>query len=196
MQEQPKTTDAGANYFKSYRVFAGLPLAGNSESGLSSRWLPSNSPTGQLVTRIDPGQLRGHAGPAAHPLGLRHIQVHRAHRTFSGPAPHWQGPLRIRLASSTSTGPAAHLLRPGRNRTRARSVCIHHIFFSIFHRIFLEKSFFPLFTRIFSRKKILEKILVNFSYRFLTRSLEFSKLFLCTFLSTVPKISDFCRLKA
>ena len=101
-----------------------LPLAGNSESGLTSRWLPSNSPTGQLVTRIGQGQRRGHAGPAAHPLGSRHIQVHRAHRTFAGPAPHRPGPLHIRLASSTSTGPAAHLLRPGRSGTRARSVSV------------------------------------------------------------------------
>ncbi len=40
-----------------------LPLAGNSESGLTSRWLPSNSPraTGHLVTRIGQGQRRGHA---------------------------------------------------------------------------------------------------------------------------------------
>ena len=77
-----------------------------------------------------------------------------------------------------------------------RIVCIHHIFFSIFHKIFLEKFFSPLFTRIFSRKYFLEKIPVNFSSRFLTRSLEFFRLFLCTFLSTVPKMSDFRRLQA
>ncbi len=31
---------------------------------------------------------------------------------------------------------------------------IHHIFFSSFHWIFLEKMFSPVFTRIFSRKKL------------------------------------------
>ncbi len=41
---------------------------------------------------------------------------------------------------------------------------IHHIIFSIFHKIFLEKSFSPLFTRIFSRKYFLEKILVYFFF--------------------------------
>ncbi len=73
---------------------------------------------------------------------------------------------------------------------------IHHIIFSSFHRIFLENLFSPVFTRIFSRKKILEKMPVNFSSLFLTSSLEFSRLFLGTFLSTVPKNSDFRRLKA
>ena len=100
-----------------------LPLAGNSESGLTSRWLPSNSSTGQLVTRIGQGQRRGHAGPAAHPLGSRHIQVHRGHRTFAGLAPHRPGPLHIRLASSTSTRPAAHLMLPCRARSTSTSLC-------------------------------------------------------------------------
>jgi hypothetical protein len=68
--------------------------------------------------------------------------------------------------------------------------------------IYFSPVFTGFFSRIFSStfhtnfQKILKKIIVNFSSQFRTSSLEFSRLFLYTFLSTVPKISDFWRLKA
>jgi hypothetical protein len=65
-----------------------------------------------------------------------------------------------------------------------------------FSQDFSREKFFSSFHTNFLEKKILEKIPVNFCSRFLTISHEFSRLFLRTFLSTVPKNSDFRSLKA
>jgi hypothetical protein len=67
---------------------------------------------------------------------------------------------------------------------------IYHIIFSICDRIFFEKN------SKFSTKKNYREIPLNFSSRILTNYLEFSRLFLGPFRTTVPKQSDFRRLKA
>ncbi len=45
-----------------------------------------------------------------------------------------------------------------------------------FSQDFSREFFSPVFTRIFSREKIIQKIPVNFSSRFLTSSLNFSRI--------------------
>ena len=76
-------------------------------------------------------------------------------------------------------------------------ITVSTIYFSPFFTGFFSRKVFLHFSHEFSRENIFSrKFLSIFSSRFLTRSLEFSRLFLCTFLSTVPKISDFRRLKA
>ncbi len=69
---------------------------------------------------------------------------------------------------------------------------IHHLFSQDFSR----DHFFSILHTNFLDNFFLEKIPVDFSSRILKNYFEFSKLFLGPFRSTVPKHSDFRRLKA
>ena len=107
MQAQPKTTDAGANYFKSHRVFAG-PSAG---------W--------QLWVRLD---FKVTAFEFSHwPAGdwpRTAARPRRASSTSTGLVAYSSSscPLHIRWAHTTSAGPAAYPPQAGQQHLhRARS---------------------------------------------------------------------------
>ncbi len=154
------------------------------------------------MTRASGSVWPSRAGPRAGPSPLHSASVRRRRRGSSRRAARASplgisGPwAQLRLGSpEPSPRPPRRpaCARPGWARcdVHRRSAVATPVF-----TVFTEKCFPPVFTRIFSRKIFLEKIPVNFSSRFLTSSFEFSKLFRGTFLSTVPKNSDFRRLKA